>query len=56
VPPGTTTVEISLEADGDGTLLRLRHSGLPTDASSVLHTEGWEMYLDRLVLESNAAG
>jgi uncharacterized protein YndB with AHSA1/START domain len=49
VPPGSTTVEIALEPDGDGTMLRLRHRGLPDDASVVLHTEGWDMYLDRLV-------
>jgi uncharacterized protein YndB with AHSA1/START domain len=49
VPPGSSTVEIALEADGEGTMLRLRHSGLPTDESVVLHTAGWDMYLDRLV-------
>jgi uncharacterized protein YndB with AHSA1/START domain len=49
VPPGSTTVEIALEPDGEGTMLRLRHSGLPTDESIVLHTGGWDMYLDRLV-------
>jgi uncharacterized protein YndB with AHSA1/START domain len=50
VPPGSTTVEIALEPDGDGTMLRLRHTGLPDDASAVLHTQGWEMHLDRLVV------
>ena len=30
VPPGSTTVEIDLEADGAATILTLRHSGLPT--------------------------
>ena len=49
VPPGSTTVEIALEPDGDGTVLRLRHTGLPDDGSAVLHTGGWEMYLDHLV-------
>jgi uncharacterized protein YndB with AHSA1/START domain len=49
VPPGSTTVEIALEPDGDGTVLRLRHTGLPDEASAVLHTGGWEMYLDRLI-------
>jgi uncharacterized protein YndB with AHSA1/START domain len=49
VPPGSTTVEVALEPDGDGTVLRLRHTGLPDDASAVLHTGGWEMYLDRLI-------
>ena len=29
VPPGSTIVELTLEADGDGTVLSLRHTGLP---------------------------
>lgn len=49
VPPGSTTVEITLHQDGDGTMLRLRHTGLPTDADADLHRAGWEMYLERLV-------
>jgi uncharacterized protein YndB with AHSA1/START domain len=49
VPPGSTTVEITLRRDGDGTLLRLRHTGLPSDADADLHREGWEMYVGRLV-------
>lgn len=49
VPPGSTTVEITLEEDGDGTLLRLRHRGFPSDADAELHREGWEMYVGRLV-------
>jgi len=49
VPPGSTTVEIHLEPSGAGTLLRLRHSGLPGDAAIALHREGWEHYLDKLV-------
>lgn len=48
VPPGSSRVEISLEPDGDGTLLRLHHSGLPDDATVALHTEGWELYLGQL--------
>ena len=49
VPPGSTTVEITLRRDGDGTLLRLRHTGFPSDADADLHREGWEMYVGRLV-------
>ncbi|HEX9342386.1 MAG TPA: SRPBCC family protein, partial [Actinomycetota bacterium] len=30
VPPGSSTVEIDLLPDGDGTLVRLTHRGLPT--------------------------
>jgi uncharacterized protein YndB with AHSA1/START domain len=48
--PGTTTVEITLAPDGDGTLVRLVHSGLPTKESADSHARGWEHYLDRLAL------
>lgn len=47
VPPGSTTVEVSLQADGDGTILRLRHTDLPEDQRE-LHLQGWEHYLSRL--------
>lgn len=50
LPPGASTVEITLVEDGDGTLLRLRHSGLPDAASSDLHRSGWEHFADRLVV------
>lgn len=48
--PGTTTVEITLEPDGEGTLVRLVHSGLPTKESADSHGHGWQHYLDRLAL------
>ncbi len=49
VPPGSTTVEITLREDGDGTILRLTHRGFPTDPDADLHRQGWEMYLGRLM-------
>ena len=48
VPPGSTTVEISLTEDGDATIVRLRHSDLPADQAGG-HKEGWEHFLPRLV-------
>ena len=48
VPPGSSTVEITLTADGDGTILRLRHSGLPVEAREP-HGHGWGHYMERLV-------
>jgi uncharacterized protein YndB with AHSA1/START domain len=48
VPPGSTTVEITLEPDGDGTLLRLRHTGLPTEDQRTSHRDGWVLYTRRL--------
>jgi uncharacterized protein YndB with AHSA1/START domain len=48
VPPGSSRVEVTLTPDGDGTILRLVHSGLPHAESILDHTQGWERYLDRL--------
>jgi uncharacterized protein YndB with AHSA1/START domain len=52
VPPGSSTVEITLVADADDcTLLTLVHSGLPFPALDV-HRDGWNHYLDRLSVRS----
>jgi uncharacterized protein YndB with AHSA1/START domain len=48
VAPGTTTVEITLTADEGGTLLRLRHTGLPNLGQMDAHREGWAMYTGKL--------
>jgi uncharacterized protein YndB with AHSA1/START domain len=45
--PGESLVEIELESKGDGTLVRLRHSRLPS-ALLETHGERWSIYLDRL--------
>ena len=47
VPPGSSTVEITLVPDGATTLVRLRHHGLPGGPED-RHAEGWEHYLARL--------
>ena len=48
VPPGSSLVEIDLiERDG-GTLLRMTHSGLPTEEQAAAHAKGWAHYLGRL--------
>jgi len=49
VPPGSTTVVITLTAEGSGTLLRLRHLGLPTADSREQHIGGWNLYTGRLI-------
>lgn len=49
VPPGSTTVEIDLIPDGDGTLVRLVHRGLPPEDQPI-HRAGWDRYLPRLAL------
>ncbi len=53
VPPGSSTVEIELAPDGDGTLLRLTHRGLPAEDRPI-HAAGWNHYLPRLAI--SAAG
>ena len=49
LPPGSTTVEVDLVPDGDGTLVRLTHRGLP-DGAKAEHAAGWEHFLPRLAL------
>jgi uncharacterized protein YndB with AHSA1/START domain len=49
VPPGSSRVEVSLDADGDGTLVRLRHLDLPEEAREI-HGQGWDLYLGRLAI------
>ncbi len=53
VPPGSSTVEVTLTPDGDGTILRLVHRDLPA-AERAQHDEGWNHFLPRL--EIAAAG
>lgn len=47
VPPGSSTVEVTLTADGDATIVRLVHRDLPAHAGP-LHEEGWDHFLPRL--------
>lgn len=49
VPPGSSTVEVELVPDGDGTIVRVKHSGLPAEAREA-HTRGWAHYLARLAI------
>ena len=53
IPPGSSIVEIDLIPDGNGTLLRLRHVGLPTEETRSLHAIGWEHYLERLATRAS---
>ena len=47
VPPGSSTVEVTLTPDGDGTVVRLLHRGLSAEAATE-HRQGWTHYLGRL--------
>ena len=49
IPPGSTTVEITLHPEGDKTRVRLVHRGLPADAVDD-HGRGWANYLERLAI------
>ena len=48
VPPGSSTIEIELEARDGGTFLRFTHRDLPNDESGASHGVGWDHYLSRL--------
>jgi uncharacterized protein YndB with AHSA1/START domain len=52
VPPGSSTVEVTLTPEGDGTFVRLRHSGLDVE-SARRHNAGWTHYLERLRIASS---
>ena len=54
VPPGSSTIEIELAADGEGTSLRFVHRDLPSAEAVASHSHGWDHYLPRL--EIAAAG
>ena len=47
LPAGSSTVEIVLTPERGGTLVQLRHSGLP-EADQQAHRSGWGHYLARL--------
>jgi uncharacterized protein YndB with AHSA1/START domain len=53
-PPGGSTVEVTLEAVGSGTLLRLRHSGLAPEVVDG-HAVGWDQFLPALASVATAA-
>jgi uncharacterized protein YndB with AHSA1/START domain len=49
VPPGSTIVEITLTPQGDGTILRLRQTGLPSEIE-------WDLSLSALNVPLTRAG
>ena len=55
VRPGESMVEITLEPDGGGTLLRLEHRDLPNDEERTGHAEGWGYFLPKLVAAVGAS-
>ncbi len=53
LPPGASTVTVNLEAVDGGTTVQLIHEGL-TPEQEVGHAEGWNHFLERLVLLATA--
>jgi uncharacterized protein YndB with AHSA1/START domain len=49
VQPGTSTIEVTLTAQGDGTRVVLTHKDLPEGAGEP-HGRGWDHYMARLVV------
>ncbi|CAN5232215.1 hypothetical protein BH18ACT5_BH18ACT5_10170 [soil metagenome] len=47
--PGSSTVEIDLTSEGEGTLLKPTHRGLPPDEVAT-HVTGWNHYTSRLAI------
>jgi len=54
MPPGSSTVEVTLHADGAATVLRLVHSRIPASQTAA-HGEGWTHYLARLTIAATGA-
>lgn len=50
LPPGTSTVEVTLTPDDEATVVRLRHTGLDGREVCDFHAWGWERALERLVI------
>ena len=48
VPPGTSTIEVELIPEGEGTSVRFVHKDLPNAEQVASHAHGWDHYLDRL--------
>ena len=52
LPPGSSTVEVTLTPEGDETVVRLEHRDLPSQELADGHGEGWTHYLGRLAIAS----
>jgi uncharacterized protein YndB with AHSA1/START domain len=50
VPPGSSTIEVELAPEGNGTSLRFVHKNLPSAEAVASHAQGWDHYLARLEL------
>jgi uncharacterized protein YndB with AHSA1/START domain len=48
LPPGASTVEITLTPERGGTTVRVEHRGLP-ESEALQHATGWAHFLERLI-------
>ncbi len=48
IAPGSSTIEVELTPEGDGTKLHFVHRDLPSSAAAESHAQGWDHYLPRL--------
>lgn len=48
VPAGSSTIEVDLTPEGEGTSLRFVHRDLPNAEAVASHAQGWDHYLERL--------
>ena len=48
VEPGSSTIEVELTPEGEGTSLRFVHRDLPGAEAVASHAHGWDHYLPRL--------
>ncbi len=55
MPPGSSTVEVVLTADGDDTVVTLTHRDLPEDFRQS-HQEGWSEFSAQLAAGGHRGG
>jgi uncharacterized protein YndB with AHSA1/START domain len=53
VTPGSSTIEIELTPEGDGTSLLFIHRDLPSVEATESHAHGWDHYLPRLEIAAH---
>ena len=53
VRPGSSTIEIELTPEGEGTRLRFVHRDLPSAEAAESHGHGWDHYLPRLAIAAS---
>jgi uncharacterized protein YndB with AHSA1/START domain len=53
VPPGSSTIEVELTPQGEGTNVRFVHRDLPSVEAVASHAEGWNHYLPRLEIAAS---